>query len=143
MNEKRFFSEALKDWRKNKELTQKDVADKIGLTRTIISFLENGLQKPQLHHLNLLKEKFNVDFFDTVLDLPQSEQNHFGPPRESDLSTATFVEMYNTLKEVKKDLIQVNNLLDELFKSYDDTPFEVIKGLKVIQKVVGDSIKKF
>lgn len=143
MNEKRFFSEALRDWRKKKELTQKDVADKIGLTRTIISFLENGLQKPQLHHLNLLKEKLNVDLFDTVLDLPQSELNHFGSPRESDLSTATFVEMYNTLKEVKKDLIQANNLLDEVFKTYDELPNEVTKGLKVIQKVLSDSIKKF
>lgn len=143
MNEKRFFSEALRDWRKKKELTQKDVADKIGLTRAIISFLENGLQKPQLHHLNLLKEKFNVDFFDTVLDLPDSDMNHFGPPREADLSTATFVEMYNTLKEIKKDLIQSQSLLGQLDQFFDELPSEVTKGLEVVQKILADALKKF
>ena len=56
------FKENLKSMRKREQLTQKELADKTGLTRSRINNYERGVREPDLKTLELLAEFFEVDF---------------------------------------------------------------------------------
>ncbi len=55
------FSNVLKDLRKNKELTQSELANLTGLTVSAISMYETGQREPSFEILELLADFFNVD----------------------------------------------------------------------------------
>lgn len=56
------FKENLKSMRKRDHLTQKELADKTGLTRSRINNYERGVREPDFKTLELLAEFFEVDF---------------------------------------------------------------------------------
>ena len=51
---------ALKEYREKNFMTQKDLADKVGLTQEAISRIETGKAKPRLKTLLKLAEVLNV-----------------------------------------------------------------------------------
>ena len=55
------FGSFIKELRKEKNMTQKELAEKIGLTDKAISKWERGLSFPDITMLNLLAEVFDVD----------------------------------------------------------------------------------
>jgi len=67
------FGERLKELRKEKNWTQQQLANKIELSKTVISKYENGIQMPTLDTLIKLAAIFNVsmDYF-TGLEKPQT-----------------------------------------------------------------------
>ena len=63
-----FLSEKFRNFRRTHSLSQKEVADLLGISDRAISKWENGLSVPSSEHLVLLAKIFNIkvhDFFDT------------------------------------------------------------------------------
>lgn len=55
------FGDILKELRLGKNLTQQQLADSIGLSKSAISMYENGKRVPELEILELFADFFNVD----------------------------------------------------------------------------------
>lgn len=67
------FGERLKELRKNKNWTQQQLANKIELSKTVISKYENNIQMPTLDTLIKLAAIFNVSMdYITGLEKPQT-----------------------------------------------------------------------
>jgi transcriptional regulator with XRE-family HTH domain len=97
---KKSFPEALLQWRIRKGLTQEEVGTRMGLSRSVISFLENGKQKPKPLHLILFQDHWGVDFSESS-ELNDSESPQYGLPNSSHQNTNQILEMYNSIKEVR------------------------------------------
>lgn len=65
----------IEELRSENELTQKQLAKKIGVSETAISFWENGVNEPKASYLNKLAQCFNVTT-DYLLGL----EDEFGTP---------------------------------------------------------------
>lgn len=61
------FSERLKDLRKQAELTQVDVAEKLGISQPAYASWERGVKKPTQDNLVKIAKIFNVSL-DSLLD---------------------------------------------------------------------------
>ena len=57
---KECFAERLKELRTERDVGQVELADKLGVSKAIISMWENGLREPKLSNLILLAEYFGV-----------------------------------------------------------------------------------
>ena len=55
------FSKTLRRLREDKGLTQTELADTLGLTRSRINNYENGLREPDFETLELFADFFNID----------------------------------------------------------------------------------
>lgn len=55
------FAENLKFFRKRADLTQQELADKIGSSRSCIGMYERGLRRPDFETLEALADIFNVN----------------------------------------------------------------------------------
>jgi transcriptional regulator with XRE-family HTH domain len=54
------FKNRLKELRQEKGIGQVELAKKIGVSKGVISFWENGLREPNMHSLILLAQFFEV-----------------------------------------------------------------------------------
>lgn len=142
MSKSKKFSEALKEWRKKKGLSQQEVASRMGISRTIISFLENGQQQPQLHHLRLLDENFGVDFSDSILQASDSDKPYYGPPKEYDSTASALAQLINQQHEVKKDLIIAKGLLQEIITLGEEVNRDLLKRIKIIYAICDQALLK-
>ena len=61
------FGEHLSKLRRNRGLTQQNVADKLNVDRTTISYYERGITSPNIETLKKLTLILNVDF-NTMFD---------------------------------------------------------------------------
>lgn len=68
MKEKNIFGERVKNLRKNRSLTQKQVASDLGLGQSAIANYEHGTRFPDERNLRLIAEYFNVSL-DYLLDI--------------------------------------------------------------------------
>ena len=134
------FSEALKEWRTVKGLSQKEVGARIGVHRTVISFLENGEQQPSTKYLILFKEKWGVDFSDYVLG--ENDRPYYGPPRDSSVSHQDFVELINASKEAKKDLIAATELIESSKTEIESFPSTAKKLISQVENLITSAWKK-
>lgn len=62
MIDQKKFSEALKEYRVRKGLTQNDLAKQLDMSRSVLSFLENGVQPPKTKHLTIIKDRLGISF---------------------------------------------------------------------------------
>ena len=64
------FGERLKELRTSKNIGQIELANKIGVSKGVISLWENGLREPKLSNLILLAKFFDVsiDYFAGIID---------------------------------------------------------------------------
>ena len=60
------FSERLKELRKEKDLTQKEIANKLGVSRVAYTNWENGKSYPDLQNLLLLSDYFKISLDELV-----------------------------------------------------------------------------
>ena len=87
----RQFGQLMRRARKDADLSQEEVADAIGLTRTSISNIENGRQKVLLHTYGKLLQILKLELAPLI---PRTEQPQMGLDRlrSSDESGMKFFE---------------------------------------------------
>ena len=84
------FNEMLKKLRTNKELTQEELAQATGLSRSAIGMYEAGSREPSFETLEIFADFFNVDM-NTLLD-----KNQWNPTYCLDPETAKLIrELYD------------------------------------------------
>jgi transcriptional regulator with XRE-family HTH domain len=136
------FSTALKTWRIQKNMTQKEVADRMGISRSVLSFLENGNQYPKMRHLVLLKERCGLDLAHTITGNeelnPQVNEPrpYFGHPMEMPKDVAAIAEMINTRSEVKKDIVIIIRLMTQMQEEFRALSLEGRKNMQRIQDML-------
>ncbi len=62
-----YFAENLKYLRKDKNLTQPDLAQKLGVSKGMISFWENGVYEPTATNIIAVAKFFKVSIDDLLL----------------------------------------------------------------------------
>lgn len=111
MLEKKKFAFAFKSWRKSKDLTQKEVADKLNISRATVIAWENieDDKLPDEYYINLLNEIYKADF-SHVLAEPIMEYSKKSESNKSEI----LMDIMNTHKEIKNDLKNALELLDQI-----------------------------
>lgn len=71
------FCRKLAELRKEKHLTQTELAEKLGMTRQMISYLENRATNPTLEQIRKFADFFAVSADDFIYENP-SKSNHPG-----------------------------------------------------------------
>ncbi len=135
---KNSFPEALIQWRKKKGLTQQEVGDRIGLSRTIISFLESGKQVPQIYHLDLFKDRFGIDFSEALM--VNEDKTTYEKPQKSSESMIALAELVNASREAKKDILLAKDLVQEMME--EDLKENQIKKAKVVFQCLESASRK-
>jgi transcriptional regulator with XRE-family HTH domain len=134
-NEKK-FSDAFKTFRIKKGWTQEEMAKRLGMSRSVISFLENGQQYPKFNHLLMIKERLGLDLSEMISGTPTpdqvSERPYFGPPNDMPNDMHQLMILYNNQKEVRKDLSIATKMLEELDDEMKNITFN---GQKLIKRV--------
>lgn len=64
--EKNYFADNLRVLRKAHKLTQTQIADKLGLSVSLVSFWESGKREPVLDDVRKIANMFNVSIADLV-----------------------------------------------------------------------------
>ncbi|WP_167628601.1 helix-turn-helix domain-containing protein [Listeria valentina] len=98
------FGKRLKSLRKKKNLTQKELAEKLKISQVTISKYENDIIEPDNSNLNKLAE-----IFDTTIDYLLGRTNN--PNNNSDNISVHFFERENLTDE---DLEYINTLIEAL-----------------------------
>jgi transcriptional regulator with XRE-family HTH domain len=142
MNQQKKFSEALRDWRKKKNLSQQEVAQRIGISRTIISFLENGQQQPQVHHIKLFQDNFGIDFSETITGSAELDRPYYGSPKDGELTASALATLINQQHEVKKDLVIARSLLQEIITIGDEIDRDLFRRIKIIYSICDQALMK-
>ena len=100
----------LRTLRKGKKLTQKDVADRLGLVRATVSNYEVGKRTPHLSLLKRFAEFYGVtlDYFgvttnDEIFELISRAREVFN---NNDIPTATKEELYKEFESMSTPLKQ-------------------------------------
>lgn len=113
-SKKNSLSFKLETFRKNKGLTQKDVADILKVNRTTYTKYETGVTEPNISALRKLSEIFEVD-----LNCLLSDDEEINVVRDSDTEdekTREFVKLFNLLSEKDKA-----SLLNQMKKRTEGT----------------------
>lgn len=95
------ISEILKDLRENSNLTQKELAQKMGIGQSTISSYENELMEPAARALILYANFFNVSV-DYILD---REQTYTAPALSED--EKELLNIFSSLSDSGKDTVMV------------------------------------
>ena len=83
------FNETLKKLRIEKKLTQEELAQATGLSRSAIGMYESGSREPNFETLEILADFFNVDM-NTLLDRTQSKQGYYLNPEAAKIAQALY-----------------------------------------------------
>jgi putative transcriptional regulator len=109
------FSERLKKLRKQAQLTQVDVAEKLGISQPAYASWERGVKKPTQENLVKIAKLFNVSV-DTLVSNDKTDD--IGLSEVELLFRTTSNGMSNEEKEVfKQELLQ---FMEERKKLFDD-----------------------
>ena len=102
--------------RKNLNYTQKNVADKIGMTRAAINKYEKGTRMPSFEVLIKISDYFQVPI--QVFSLDDIENIDIQPFRKLSISNlGALLEMYTRIQNKKdiypKYIIQIKSIIDD------------------------------
>lgn len=112
-----YFSDTLLHLRRKAGLSQQQLADGLGLSRSAIGMYETGKREPDMETLRMFSEFFGVDM--NTLTSPQTAQD------------AELAELLETLR--RRDDMRM------LFKlAKDATPDDVRKAAKIIEALHND-----
>lgn len=106
----------IKELRKNSALTQKQIADVLGIDRSTYSYYENGKASPSLAVLMRIAKVFNVTL-DYVIYGDDSKTVQANVLSDSS-SAYTKVDSFVNLSDTEKSLLMYSRLLDS--DSVDD-----------------------
>lgn len=112
-----FYSDKLKQLRKEKGLTQRELAEKLGLGKSAIGMYESGKRTPEFETLEMI-----CDFFNVNMDLLSDVKSTSAPaPQEESTLSAHEKAMVNAYhKASDKDKYTVDMVLNEY--SDEDLP---------------------
>lgn len=65
----------IKKFRNIAQISQEELAKKIGLTRNYLSLVEGGKREPSINTLSRISEKLNVPTSILILDIKDSSEN--------------------------------------------------------------------
>ena len=91
------FGKNIKELRKERGLTQKQLADVIGVTQGAIYFWEKEINEPTVGYILKLAEFFQVSVDDLLSYAPISATNS--------TKSAKMVALFNSLSPKKQDLV--------------------------------------
>ncbi len=83
------FNETLKKLRIEKKLTQEELAQATGLSRSAIGMYESGSREPNFETLEILADFFNVDM-NTLLDRNQAKQGYYLNPEAAKMAQEVY-----------------------------------------------------
>lgn len=134
------MAEILKEYRHKKGWSQVDISKRLGISRSVFSFLENGNQNFNQKHLTVIKERLDLDLVELANpdhDTVREGRPYYGPPLEMPKDVAAIAGMINDAREVKKDLQIVMNLIDRI-KQDDEGPLTAnqVKLVNSIKEIV-------
>ena len=89
----------IREIRHHAKLTQKELAEIIGMTAAGVGALENGLYTPNYNVIRTLHERFGVTY-DYIIDGVALTNNH--------------KELAEENKKLKEDITRLNNVIDKL-----------------------------
>lgn len=105
--EKNNFGEKLRDLRKQKGMTQIELAEALDCSQAIITAYENNIRKPPLNKIAVIAELFNVSINDLYGTKPLKQNNKIKNPKLwkkfeqleklSDTEKRTVIKMIDTL----------------------------------------------
>lgn len=87
-------------WRKLKGLKQEDLAERIGISTSALSNIENGVSKPDIERLEDIADALEIEVTQ-LLHNPQQIFTFNNNPQSNDITYGT-----NTQTNVDKDLLQ-------------------------------------
>lgn len=102
------FVERLKTLRASRHISQRELAEQAGLSKSLISMLESGAREPRTEHLEALADFFNVDI-DYLLG--RSDQTTILDPERLFVQTlreedGTMLRHYGELSESDKCFVR-------------------------------------
>lgn len=100
----------LKELRKNSALTQKQIADVLGIDRSTYSYYENGKASPSLSVLMRIAKVFNVTL-DYVIYGDDSKTVHTNVLSDNN-SLYSRADSFVNLSDTEKNLLMYSRLLD-------------------------------
>ncbi|MFT4761070.1 MAG: transcriptional regulator with XRE-family HTH domain [Paraglaciecola sp.] len=122
-----YLSDNIRFLRKQKDLSQEELASNVGLNRGNIASYEKGTAEPKLCNLLSFSKYFEV----TLLDLTQRDLQNFGSVPVSPIGTPISQEEKPMLDEYLTRAGELNEVLEGLNcyhcykkKSFDDMPKE-------------------
>ena len=98
----------LKEVRKEKGMSQKEVADKIGVSRVTLSNIENGKRKLDAVTLYKLSKLYNIDPYE-LMDVEEPEPVKFAY-RDRDNITPEAEEKLKKIEKYINKIIELENL---------------------------------
>ena len=142
MEKSKKFSDALKTWRIQKGLTQAEVGDKMGISRSVISFLENGQQYPKMQHILAFKQYWGLDLSNMITDsedvtnTAREPAPYFGSPKDLPQDIHHLMTLINNQREVRKDMSICIGLINDLKLEYSTLSFNAQKIVGRIQDII-------
>jgi transcriptional regulator with XRE-family HTH domain len=136
----RTFGASLAKLRKNKDMTQSDLADKLNLTRQAISKYEVGDSFPDISILTLISEIFGVTLYDLInLGQPTSGEAKIlqSIATGADEATGTDVTDIINLAPLLKP-----SILDKMVKGLDEQGIDIRNIMALAQFLSDKSIMK-
>lgn len=102
------FGAKLRRLRRSKEVSQGELASRVGLSRVTISTIEGGKQNTQLHHVFLLARALDVSVEELVPNIQEVEQQRSSDQLGSGIDTSGAL----FLKDARALLLQLKKGLD-------------------------------
>mgnify|MGYP004678848699 CR=1 FL=1 len=106
------ISEKLKELRKNQNLTQSDIAKKLGITRSSVNAWELGISIPSTRYIVELSELFGVSA-DYLLGIPETSTVNVDGLSEKEVGVIK--EIIECLKNKKWLVVMIDHFFIEFF----------------------------
>lgn len=135
------IGEKLEDLRKKKHLTQKQAADKAGLSPTTISNYENGTSSPSLDRLEPLLSVYGITFLEFMGVSKSEVENDWATFKRYGLNQAFFIELLisrhlkrkgdtaSCLNKMFQNPVYATYLFEALARYFDPACHEQVNGL--------------
>ncbi|QDK70744.1 helix-turn-helix domain-containing protein [Lactococcus protaetiae] len=106
MAEEAAFIERLKRLRKERNLRQVDIADKLGINQVAYGRIELGIVKPKVKHLRVLSEFYNISIDDLLGRSISEKDNEFLSQKD------IFLSQLEEIEQISNEIIQKQQILE-------------------------------
>ncbi|EPB8167448.1 S24 family peptidase [Clostridium perfringens] len=126
------LAKIIKKYRKDNNLTQQQLAEKLDISRSVLSYYENTNAEPNLYFLYNFSRLLNctidelvdsADIFDDF-SLSQTPQNEFEPIKKA--KTKIKEDTLN-INDGQKFLKEIKNMLNKVKKTYDELNYSKLR----------------
>ena len=118
------FSRRLKELRNARNMTQQDLADMIGISKSSINMYEHGEREPGIETLKALGDIFDVDL-DYIVGKTNTPQKSLDTSSGND----SYTEATKMFTDKLKKLMEYHGLNNSTFSKQSGIPYTTIDGL--------------